>query len=226
MSEPLFSSAADYDRMLQEGLRLSGEDKRYFARGRVAEVRRHVDDVAGIRSVLDFGCGIGDAAALLAAAFPAAAVTGIDASREAVDLAGRRHGSGRIRFVAAEAPTGAGTFDLIHVNGVLHHVTPLARPPLVEGLLQALRPGGLLFLFENNPWNPGTRLVMRRIPFDRDAIPLSPVEARHLLRAAGLEVLGTRYLFFFPRFLAWFRPIEPALARVPLGGQYLVLARR
>lgn len=90
----------------------------------------------------------------------------------------------------------------------------------------ALRPGGYFAFWENNPWNPGTVAIMRRIPFDRDAIMISPTEARRLLGAAGFEVVSVDSLFYFPRMLSWLRPLEPALSRLPLGGQYLALARR
>jgi hypothetical protein len=93
-------------------------------------------------------------------------------------------------------------------------------------LRDVLAPAGWLALFENNPWNPGARMVMRRIPFDRAAVPLSPPETRRLLETAGLRVHGTRSLFYFPRPLAALRPLERYLARVPLGAQYWVLASR
>jgi hypothetical protein len=89
-----------------------------------------------------------------------------------------------------------------------------------------LRPGGFFALWENNPWNPGTRWIMRRIPFDRDAIPLPPPEARRLVSSAGFAVLGTRYCFYFPRALRALRPLERLGHGVPLGAQYCVLARK
>src|SRR6059036_11455 len=50
--------------------------------------------------------------------------------------------------------------------------------------------------WENNPWNPGTRLVMSRIPFDRDAVPLSPPEVRRLVLTAGFRLeQAIRFLF-------------------------------
>ncbi len=79
-------------------------------------------------------------------------------------------------------------------------------------------------LFENNPWNPGTRLVMSRIPFDRDAVLVRPGEARRLLEAAGLEPRFTGFYFYFPRWLGALRPIERRLVRLPLGAQYGVFA--
>jgi hypothetical protein len=86
-------------------------------------------------------------------------------------------------------------------------------------------PGSHLAVFENNPWNPGTRMVMHRIPFDRDAIPLSILELRSRMKAAGYEVRKSRSLFYLPKPLAALRFIEPLLVRVPLGAQYYVLAR-
>jgi hypothetical protein len=47
-----------------------------------------------------------------------------------------------------------------------------------------------------------------------------------LLRSCGFEILRTQFLFVFPRALAKLRPLEPALARFPLGAQYLVLAKK
>ena len=89
-----------------------------------------------------------------------------------------------------------------------------------------MAPGGLLALWENNPFNPGTRWVMKRLPFDRDAVLLAPSETSWLLRSSGFDVIEIRHHFFFPRALAMLRPVERVLRRVPLGGQYVVLAQR
>ena len=92
---------------------------------------------------------------------------------------------------------------------------------------RALKPGGRFALMENNPWNPGTRLVMDRIEFDRGAVPLSPPQARRLLIAGGFgRCAPARFLFYFPRPLAFLRFSEPWLARIPLGAQYYFLATR
>jgi len=59
----------------------------------------------------------------------------------------------------------------------------------LKNILGALKPGGLFAFWENNPWNPGTRIVMSRIPFDRDAEIISPPAAKRLLRRAGFSIL-------------------------------------
>jgi hypothetical protein len=92
-------------------------------------------------------------------------------------------------------------------------------------LAAALRPGGLFALCKNNPWNPRKRLVMRSIPFDRDAAPLSHRMARRLLRTADLR-FSARTFVHLPA-LAWGsaanREGTPADSA---GGQYMILARK
>ena len=68
---------------------------------------------------------------------------------------------------------------------------------------------------------------MSRIPFDRDAIPLSSPEVRRLLLTAGFRLeQPIRFLFYFPRALSVFRALEPWLVLMPLGAQYYALGRR
>jgi SAM-dependent methyltransferase len=119
-----------------------------------------------------------------------------------------------------------GHFDLVFCNGVFHHISPGNRVAAIETVYSSLRPGGLFAFWENNPWNPGARYVMRRIPFDQDAVTLSPPAARRLLREHGFEVMRTDFLFFFPRPLSWLRCLEPHLASLPLGAQYEILCRK
>lgn len=226
MSEPLFDLADEYDAMLQQGLRLTGESKDYFARLRVRHAAQAVPNPAQIKRVLDFGCGLGDTCALLLEAFPQAHVVGVDNASRALAKAVSTHGSSRISFEHQEQFVPRGDFDLCYVNGVFHHIPAPDREAALHWLHRALRPSGILAFYENNPWNPGTKMVMRRIPFDRDAQTLSPLAARQLLGASGFRAAKTRSYFYFPRALRWLRWLEPLLARVPLGGQYLVLARR
>ena len=117
-------------------------------------------------------------------------------------------------------------FDLAFTNGVFHHIPPDQRTEAVRLVFESLKPGGVFAFWENNRWNPAVHWVMSRVPFDQDAQMLFPHQARRLLRQAGLKVLRTDHLFFFPARLAALRPLERWLRRVPLGGQYLVLAQK
>jgi trans-aconitate methyltransferase len=219
--------AARYDEDCMRGLAVSGEDRDYFARGRAAALRALWArlGLAEPRTVIDLGCGTGDGTVRLAEAFAGARVLGLDPSTASIALARSRWAGGACEFAedAGEALPPAG---LVHLSGVLHHVPPPERDALLRRAAAALAPGGALAVFENNPLNPGTRWVMSRIPFDRDAVPLRAAEARRRAAAAGLRPLAVRYHFYFPRWLRALRPLEPALQRLPLGAQYLVLARR
>lgn len=224
--EILFDLAAEYDEMIGRGLRLSGEDRHFFIAGRLAELKRSLGSSFRPRRILDFGCGIGDTARALLGVFPEAEVLGVDTAEGALRHAAGTHRDPRLRFRPLAGLSDEGVFDLCYVNGVFHHIRPEARGGAVRSIRAALSPAGILALFENNPWNLGTRLVMSRVPFDSDAILLSVAEGRRMLEAEGFRCEGSRSLFYFPRALAPLRFLEPALARLPLGAQYLVLGRR
>jgi SAM-dependent methyltransferase len=213
--------AAEYDEQLNRGLKATGEGREYFATGRVRHLATVVASLGEVPSrVLDYGCGSGQSVTLLRSLVGADDVVGVD---DSVEQVARARLQDVVLRTAALRPDRS--FDLVYCNGVLHHVALEERPRVLAKIRGYLRPKGLFALFENNPFNPGTRYVMSRIPFDRDAIPLTPRESRLLVTAAGFRVLRVDFLFFFPRPLHVFRLFEPLLKSVPLGGQYLVLAK-
>src|SRR5579859_5811110 len=131
----------------------------------------------------------------------------------------------RIRVSCANQWAPDGTVDLAFTNGVFHHIPPGERAACLGAIRRALRAGGLFAFWDNNPWNPGTHYVMSQCAFDRNAIKISPREAKTILSRAGFKVLRTHSLFYFPRQLRWLRRTESWLRRLPFGGQYLVLCR-
>lgn len=189
MSEGTFDSPADYERMLGQGIQLSGEGRSFFIEGRLRTVARLLGPDARPRRILDFGCGTGEACHVLSGMFPDARIVGADSSRAALDW-------GRKRL-------------------------PSPSITLLRTLRRLLTPGGACAVFDNNPWSPAARLVMYRIPFDRDAVMVWPHSLCRELKAAGFEeVHPPRFLFVFPRALARLRSIERGLERIPLGAQY------
>ena len=151
---------------------------------------------------------------------------GIDTSTISLETATRTFGSEHARFLRRDNYHPSEEIDLVFCNGVFHHVPLDERPNIVDYVYRSLKPGGLFALWENNPFNPGTRYVMSRIPFDRDAIMVRSAEARRLLRAVRFEILRTDFLFIFPRILRCLRGIEEYVSRLPFGAQYQVLARK
>jgi SAM-dependent methyltransferase len=223
-----FSEIGDrYGEQLARGLRLTGENAEYFARGRIARVRKIVE-VRGVRvtSLLDFGCGTGSSFAILREAFPAAEILGFEPAAGLRELAQAAASSARARVLDADTLSLDGAVDLVYCNGVYHHIPPGDRAKAMASLSRALRPGGLACVWENSPYNPGTRVIMSRVEFDQDAVLLTPAELRRHYRASGLRPLATEFHFVFPRVLRFARALEPALRRLPLGGQYVVVSRR
>jgi SAM-dependent methyltransferase len=219
--------ALEYDAALAQGISISGEDKNYFARGRVAWLARCLSHLKEHpRAVMDFGCGTGSSIPFLLNQLMADSLLAVDISLESLAVAERAHGSPRVRFVSLAEQLPGERIDLAFCNGVFHHIPVIDRLTTMKRIYPSLRPGGLFAFWENNPWNPATRYIMNRIPFDRNAITLSPSAARRLLRQSGFEIIQTDFLFFFPRYLRWLRSLEPRLTRLPLGAQYQILGRK
>lgn len=221
------SFATSYEADLDQALSVSGENKDFFAEGRVKWLARSLQQI-GFQptSALDYGCGVGGTSVLLRAELRAASVIGLDVSVRSLEIARSRHQGDGIRFFTFAEFAPSGEIDLAYCNGVFHHIPVAQRDQAIQYVYSALRPGGLFALWENNPWNPGTRWVMSRCSFDRNAVTLTPPETARLARRNGFQVVKTDYLFFFPRSLRWFRSLEPGLAKLPLGGQYMTLCRK
>lgn len=227
-NNPEFDSyAATYDAALARGISVSGEDKNYFARGRVEWLRGCLQGLqAQPQEMMDFGCGTGAATSFLLDLLGGRSVLGVDTSAQSLAVARKAYGSRPTQFLGLDIYQPNAQIDLAYCNGVFHHIPLEQRASAVNYVYRSLRPQGIFALWENNPWNPGTRYVMSRIPFDRDAITLPPPETRHLLKEGGFEILRTDFLFIFPRMLKPLRALEPLVSRLPLGAQYQVLCRK
>src|SRR5436853_2039440 len=213
--------ATEYELALHQGLSVTGEDKLYFARGRIDWLARCLRQMGEQpETAMDFGCGTGSSVRYLIELIGSQSVLGLDVSDKSLEVARRESDPQRSRFVLLQQYEPRAEIDLAFCNGVFHHVPVAKRPATMAYIYNSLRAGGLFALWENNPWNPGTRYVMSRIPFDRDAITLSAPEARRLAQAAGFEILRTDFLFIFPKPLHWLRGLEPLLARTTQGAQY------
>jgi hypothetical protein len=84
----------------------------------------------------------------------------------------------------------------------------------------------LCCIIEHNPWNPVTRAIVKRCPVDADAELLAAREAIRLIEASGFRSLRTDYFLYLPEWLFnKFGALERLLYKIPLGGQYALLAQ-
>ncbi len=183
-------------------------------------------------TLLDYGCGAGDLMRKLGEMGAAARFTGCDVSSGMLAEAERRwpRELGEVPRLALQdgASTGFddGTFDVVVVSAVLHHVTPANRPTVYDELARILRPGGRLYVFEHNPRNPLVRYVVANTKIDENAILLDPREVRGALPERLRQRLDTEYLMFMPPRMSFLRFVDRLLRWLPLGAQYAVAARK
>jgi len=184
--------------------------------------RRRRTSTADLRW-LDLGCGKGELLRLGHESFGEA--WGCDPSIEML----KECGDLRVRHQsqAAVLPFDSDSFDLITAACVYHHLTPAGRRAVAMEARRVLRPGGAFAIFEHNPWNPVTRMIVSRTPVDANAVLLTAGEVRNIMKAAELAPVSTRYYLYLPervfrRAGRW----ENYLARVPAGGQYAVFGLR
>ncbi len=163
-------------------------------------------DVAGL-DALDYGCGHGMAAVVLARR--GARVTAFDLSAGYLAEARRRAAANgvAVRFVAADGerlPFADASFDRVWGNAVLHH---LDMDRAGRELFRVLRPGGIAVFCE--PWagNPLLAFARRRLPYPgKGRTPNEePLRRRHLdaLRRLfpGVDVEGHQLLSMARRVL-------------------------
>lgn len=177
------------------------------------------------RRAADVGCGAGLLCEPLARL--GADVTGIDAAPENV-AAARLHAEGQGLVIDYRAGSierlGAKPFDLVTSMEVVEHVADPAA--FVQGLADALAPGGLLILSTPNR-TPLSRLAMITVGEGLGMIPrgthdwdsfLTPDELRAHVEAAGLEVTDVTGLSF--------NPVRGFVLGDNLALNYLMTARR
>jgi SAM-dependent methyltransferase len=212
--------AQDYRQVLNQSVAVAGEDAEYFAQYKARYLARVLSrEFAG--DVLDFGCGVGLLSRFLKQHLPATRINGFDVSCDSInqiDPALARQG-----LFTSNSGLLAKDYSLIVVANVMHHIAPEQRQATVQDLARRLRIGGKLAIFEHNPANPITRWVVERCPFDKDVVLLPPAETLSYFADGGLRTVRRDYIVFMPHLFSWMRALEPWLAPLPMGAQYVCL---
>ena len=220
--------AGSYRDDVNHAVAFSGRDVTFFATHKASLLA----DLATKRfgsstecSILDVGCGIGLIDGPLAGAFKA--VAGADVSDVELEIARRDNPGVRYdRSTERELPHDTGSFDLVFAACVFHHVAPDARIALAREMCRVARPGGVVAVFEHNPWNPLTRLVVRRTSFDKGVVLIRSSELVRVVAQAGLGPPKVSFITFFPFNGDLSRKFERSLSGVPIGAQYVVVAQK
>ena len=231
MNEAEFDKFADeYHAALTAGIAVSGEAPEYFSEYKIVDISRECGPalraVTTRPRVLDFGAGIGNSVPYVRKHLPQVDLTCLDLSHRSLEVAEKRfpNMAQYVRFDGASIPFPNDHFDIAYAMCVFHHIEHADHAALLEEMRRVVRPGGSLFIFEHNPFNPLTVRVVNNCAFDENAHLIRGREMKRRLLTAGFSNATTRYRVFFPRILRALRPLEAVLGWLPLGGQYYVRA--
>jgi 2-polyprenyl-3-methyl-5-hydroxy-6-metoxy-1,4-benzoquinol methylase len=208
--------AGEREASFRDGQRLVFADDDYLDHETwIRPALEKLGDVAG-RRVLDFGCGHGMMAVVLARR--GADVTAFDLSPGYLQEANRRAEANgvTVNFVQADGerlPFASGAFDAIWGNAIIHH---LDIPTAAREVWRVLRPGGVAVFCE--PWggNPLLEAARRWLPYPgkqrtRDEQPLRAAGVAALRDVfPDLEVEGHQLLGMVRRVVRW-RPLTRLL---------------
>jgi SAM-dependent methyltransferase len=230
MKEAEFDQFADeYESQHRRNIAVTGEPPEFFAEYKISELATFVPDLLAARaSILDFGSGIGNSIPFFRKHFPDALLTCADASSRSIELSRKRF-PGQESFALVkgkEIPLPTNSFDVVFSACVFHHIAQEDHRHWLAEMLRVTRPGGLLVIFEHNPFNPLTVRAVNTCPFDANARLIPAGTLIRSLNEAGWVRSEICYHLFFPRALAALRPIEKHLSWFALGAQYSARAHK
>ena len=221
--------ADEYDDQHRANVAVTGEGPEYFAEYKIRKLRQIVDR-SQLRAsrICDFGSGIGNSIPFFRKHFPDASLTSSDVSQRSLDLSQQRYPqSGNYVLIENDRiPSEPDAFDVVFSACVFHHIAHNEHAMWLRELYRITKPGGLIAIFEHNPWNPLTVHAVNTCPFDENAKLIVARDMARRLADAGWVSPQIQYNLFFPRALSLLRPLESGLRWLPLGAQYAVLARK
>jgi len=214
--------ASNYQESLRKSLALTRTSDEYQAEYKVQLLKQYAVDDGATVNILDFGCGVGLSAPYLLSSFAKSKIFVTDVSQASLDVVRAKFANVTIIDPALDT---AEKFDAIFISTVLHHITGSARVEILKNLRANLKPDGRLVVIEHNTYNPLTRRIVSNCPMDADAELISMRDIKKLLsRDCGFKIRETGYCSFFPEPLKALTKLDPILKKIPLGGQYFVVA--
>lgn len=225
--------ACDYEKIHDRSLP-PGVHSHEFIQQRAANVIRWIGDgyVGQEFCYLDFGCGNGRLFKPLIESGALGPLVeqgrlrlfGFDTSADSLKEAKRIAGNERVRFASdwGDLPPDV-RFDLVSGCNVFHHIVPAERSTVAKTLRRWMKPKAKLAIWEHNPFNPITRMLVRICPFDKDAQLLTFGMTKTLFEANSYRYVQHAYVNVFPprwQQLKLLSAFEKKLGPVPIGAQY------
>jgi len=223
--------ADEYYQLHAQNISASGETPEFFAEYKIVDTARIAarhNLTSSITRLLDFGSGTGNSIPYFRQYWPRATVTCADVSTRCMEVSKQRF-PGNETYALIDnnkLPCPDNSQDMVFSACVFHHIPHREHEMWLTELRRVLRPGGLLAIFEHNPYNPLTMRAVRDCPFDCNAELIRTPDFRKRAMAAGYKNIVIDYRIFFPKFLSFLRPVEGYIRWLPLGAQYCLTARK
>jgi SAM-dependent methyltransferase len=180
--------------------------------------------------LLDYGCGTGEMLKYLKRFGFSGYLHGADISLAMLEEAEKRWDTAEKPLFSRIGETTTdfadNAFSCIVATCVFHHIGPDKRDNVLQEIKRILIPGGVLVVFEHNPYNWLTRLIVKRSVIDRNAILLYPAEIRDRFSNAAFTDFLLEYLMFFPPQVKSINRFEKYLSWCPMGAQYAAVGRK
>ena len=217
-----------YKEQLQNAISFIGQDLDYFtevkARYLCEIAKKYLGNTRNL-SVLDLGCGVGLTDRFLNTEFRK--LYGIDISEGIIEKAALTNPSVCYQvYDGKRIPFTEESMDIVFTVCVMHHISPSVWLDMIREFHRVLKKGGLLVIFEHNPFNPLTRRVVNNCKFDADAVLLTQYAVKNLINDIGLNLVEGSYILFFPFRGPVFSILDRILRWLPLGAQYYVVGRK
>lgn len=219
--------AKGYRTIHNRNIRKTGAPSEYFSKFKVQKTKELIENKYP-KVILDVGCGDGLSEVYFKKYFPNSKVVGIDNSENSIKMAKRRYLQNVHFFYTENVDLGKEKANLVFISNVIHHLENSIVPDFMRKCLNSLSEGGELHIYEHNPLNPITQKIVKECVFDEGVKLVWPSRILKILKESGLSEIKTRYLLFFPRYKIFepFIRFEKFFYKIPLGGQYVITAKK
>ena len=211
----------NYDNLFKKNIGSFANDLNYFAKYKIKKLKKKLKNYPN--KILEYGCGTGKNLLMLEEEFKDSKIYGYDPSIESLKIA--KKNNLKTEFFDSQKKI-EGDFDIILVACVLHHINPNELENNLLFIKEKLSKNGLIFIFEHNPINPITKHLVSTCPFDKNAVLIRRSRLVKKLKKLMYKKINSEYCMFFPERLSFLNKFESILNWIPLGGQYLVFAKK
>jgi len=213
------------------GLNYTGQSIDYYtkvkAQNLIEFIKNNIIDVTKIK-IMDVGCGHGLIHPFLSKHEDLCVeIHAVDMAASVIDYARKENPTVSYKVHnGKDLPYKANSFDLAYTICVMHHVPPQDWKEFLKEMKRVIKPGGLLVVFEHNPYNPLVKKFVNNCPIDANAVLLQARKVRGLLREIDMDNIRSKYILFTPFDNPFFHWLDQKLNWLPIGGQYFVAARK